>query len=166
MGEAVYDFNAGGDSRLTITDPKWVDTVEMSLRLRDADKVEMRAITDMPYLDLVQYAIDRSASSKVARVNGELLCMWGIGAESMLSGVGRPWLLGTDLMYKHPHVFLNGSKQQLQSMLNQYSYLRHYVDKRNTTSIHWLKWLGFEIGKEVPLGRGGEVFYEFTRGNI
>lgn len=136
------------------------------MSLRDADLLEMKTITDRPVLELIEYGVEMSLVSKVARVDGQLLCMWGVGVESAISGIGRPWLLGTDLMFKHPHVFLNGSKAQLKPLLGRYRYLRHFVDKRNKVSIRWLKWLGFKVGEGYPLGRSGEIFYEFTMGEV
>ena len=80
----------------------------------------------------------------------------------ILSGKGSPWLLGTNEIGRYALTFLRANKKYVRRMLEFYPHLENYVDARNTTSIQWLKWLGFEFDLlPVPYGVWKMPFFRF-----
>lgn len=71
-----------------------------------------------------------------------------------------PWAVFTTAIDEHPMPFLRASQRYVDSLPG---YLENYVDARNTLTIKWLKWLGFNIDPPRPLGIRGELFHRFWR---
>ena len=130
--------------------------------MREHDKQEVNAATNMGIRNAVKTSVNLSSYSKTGLVNDELVCMWGVCPISLLSSSGSPWMLGTDLIEKKQRVFLRRSKPWLNDIRKDYKYLENFVDARNVLSVKWLKWLGFEMDEAEPYGIHGEPFHKFT----
>jgi hypothetical protein len=130
--------------------------------MREHDKQEVNAATNMGIRNAVKTSVNLSSYSKTGLVNDELVCMWGVCPISLLSSSGSPWMLGTDLIEKKQRVFLRRSKPWLDDIRKDYRYLENFVDARNVLSVKWLKWLGFEMDEAEPYGIHGEPFHKFT----
>ncbi len=74
-------------------------------------------------------------------------------------------MLGTDDVPHHSMKFLRESKRIVGEMRERFKYLYNYVDARNTVSVHWLHWLGFDIYEAVPYGAEQLPFHLFTMGD-
>lgn len=151
MGKHVYE----------VRDATLEDAKELAPRLRQADLDEVRAACDHGPEEALVHSIKNSRFPKAGLVDGELVCLFGVGSNTLLSTSGSPWLLGSDKIVKHARAFLKGSRIYLRDMKEEYGYLVNYVDARNTHSVRWLKWLGFEISKPVPFGPYGVLFHKF-----
>lgn len=119
--------------------------------------------TKGPGVDLVRVlatAVDRSTAVWVAD-DGEPVALFGVGALSLLQGVGTPWLLGTDRMWRHPRTLVVEGRRYLSTMRSLYPHLVNYVDARNDASIRWLKRLGFTLHDPAPYGAMGLPFHKF-----
>lgn len=93
--------------------------------------------------------------------DGQVVCMFGVGSPMICSTVGVPWLLATDQLQKHARPFLRRNRKMVRRMMGSYSILRNFVDARNTTSIRWLKWLGFKVLPPEPFGVDSLPFHPF-----
>ena len=138
------------------------DVAVLVRNMREHDIQEVNAATHMGLRNAVQTSVIMSTYSKTGLVNDELVCMWGVCPISLLSGSGSPWMLGTDLITEKQRIFLRRSKPWLADIRKDYRYLENFVDARNTMSIKWLKWLGFEMDEAEPYGIHGEPFHKFT----
>lgn len=148
--------------KIEIRDVEEGDIAVLVRNMRDHDIQEVNAATHMGIRNAVKTSVDLSSYSKTGLVNDELVCMWGVCPISLLSGSGSPWMLGTDLIKKKQRIFLRRSKPWLDDIRKDYRYLENFVDARNTLSIKWLKWLGFEMDEAEPYGIHGEPFHKFT----
>lgn len=97
------------------------------------------------------------------RADGIPAAVFGAARISELSGIGVPWLLGTDETVKNPVEFLRLSKPCLDDIQGRFPMLRNWVDARNAASIRWLKWLGFEVHASAPFGPFDQQFHKFER---
>ena len=95
-------------------------------------------------------------------INDEVVTIFGVASGSLLTGLGVPWLVGTDLLEQHQKTFLRRCKPILKQMLGQYPTLMNYVDERNHIAKAWLHWLGFQIEEAKPAGLLQLPFHRFT----
>lgn len=95
-------------------------------------------------------------------VNGELACVMGLAPlDGMLGRRGVPWMLGTDVVDRHPGALMKTCPRYIAGMLTQYPHLLNFVDARNTKSIRWLRRLGFTIHPAQPYGVAQLPFHLF-----
>ena len=145
-----------------------VDIVDASIdhipylaeNMREADRRELEAMLVVPEYALV-CGINESAWAKTVIVEGRPALMFGVSDTSILSGIGIPWLLGTDDMERMKVTFIRQCRWFVLEMLRSYPVLVNYVDARNATSIRWLTWLGFTLDPAEPHGFNGELFHRF-----
>jgi len=143
------------------------DIVSLAKNLRRSDKIEIRASTfrgtsiEKAIRDSVAY----STYSRAGLADGELACLWGTGPVSVMGGIGLPWFLATDLVEKHPLLFLRRCKPLLKKMKGPYDRLENWVYCKNTGAIHWLKWLGFSFDEPQIWGPRGKKFQRFYMGD-
>ena len=81
-----------------------------------------------------------------------------------LAGVGDDgciWMLCTPATHDFPITFAREAKRFIQSRSE--SVLWNYVDKRNTTHIKLLKFLGFRFLEEIPFGPNQLPFIRFEK---
>ena len=137
--------------------------------LRAADLAEVRASSGREPLAALRYSLGCS-SHAVAAVDdlGRVICMFGVGSSDIMSGIGSPWLLGSDLIVKHRRQFARQCRDYLALMLDAYPVLENAVDARHVEAIRWLQWMGFVVGPAVPIGRKGAMFrpFEMRRADV
>ena len=88
------------------------------------------------------------------------------GMSAAIGGVesdGRIWMLCTDLVQQYPLTFARDCKRMLDSRPEKL--LWNVVDKRNTTHIKLLRFLGFKFLREVLHGPNLLTFIEFCKIN-
>ena len=88
------------------------------------------------------------------------------GMSAAIGGVesdGRIWMLCTDLVKEYPQTFARDCKRMLNSRPEKL--LWNVVDKRNTTHIKLLRFLGFKFLREVLHGPNLLTFIEFCKIN-
>ena len=113
--------------------------------MRAADREEVFAASGRSPAAALAYSYRKSTYCWTALFDGRPEIMWGIGDINILTGVGAPWLLGTDAVEKNFRAFLRISNGWPAQLLRRYSVLRNFVDVRNEVSIRWLEWLGFRL---------------------
>jgi hypothetical protein len=73
-----------------------------------------------------------------------------------------PWLLATEEVERQPVTFYRESGKLFPTVAAGYERLVNWVDARNTLSLRWLEWLGFEMGPPVPFGVRGLEFHRMS----
>lgn len=133
-------------------------------RMRECDKDEVWAASHQdPHTALIE-ALKISTYSQTAMLDGVPCAMYGVGARNVLDDWGAPWMLATDDLQLWGLWFLKRSIRVIREMLEFHPFLFNYIDARNTTSIQWLKWLGFEISPQPePWGMDGLPFHTFQK---
>lgn len=144
------------------TVPATVDHVEdLAPRLRRADCAEIWATGRYSPREALHMSLRNSRASVAALADGVPFAIFGVAPRSALSETGIPWLLGSDDIEQHRRAFLRHGRVFVAAMLDMYPHLENYVDARNTTSIEWLKWLGFDILPATPFGVYRMLFHKF-----
>lgn len=128
-------------------------------RMRKADRDEVKAASGKSPFEALAYSLRKSSAAWTAMVDGRPEVMFGVGDINILTGVGAPWLLGTDAVEKHYVAFLRHSVSWRDQLLRRYPVLRNFVDDRNRVAIRWLRWLGFTLSDPVQMrGRAFRMF--------
>jgi len=123
--------------------PEHIDCVAGRLRLPDT--ADLWATAGISSTDAVRYSLHVSVHSWAWNVEGEVACLFGLVAPSLISHCAMPWVITTPLVERHPIEFMRGSRRMLAHMLQLFPTLEGYVDARHDVSIRWLRWLGFRI---------------------
>ena len=87
--------------------------------------------------------------------NGELAGCAGVNKQ------GAIWMLCTPAIHKYPITFAREAKRYVEGRSEKL--LWNIVDKRNTTHLKLLKFLGFKFLREFPHGPNNLTFIEFCR---
>lgn len=150
--------------RLTLRTPTLSDVAYLSQNLRQADIDEL-AVTGYPDpAEAVEMAYQRTLPElqTVVEWDGQLLIMTGCAADSLLSNVGIPWMLGTEAMHQHMKAITIGAHQAIAIFLTHWPILRNVVDARNTKTMRWIQSLGFELSP-VPAYLPGFPLFQFEK---
>lgn len=129
--------------------------------MRKADVAEVWAAARKTPREAMVDGLLMSDLSVIVMVNDQPCAMLGMVTQSILTGTGVVWMLGTDESMNHRKLFLELSPPVINEMLNACPSLFNYVHVDNKKSIRWLKWLGFTIDEPSPYGVGGELFHKF-----
>jgi hypothetical protein len=129
--------------------------------MRAADRDEIWAAAALSPLDGLVVSLNCSLAAWCWRVEGQPACLFGVSSESVLSGVGMPWLLSSDLVERRQLEFLRHYRPFLGEMLTLFPILRNWVDARYALSIRWLRWMGFALHPAEPYGPFGMPFHRF-----
>lgn len=140
--------------------------LHIAKRMRQADRDEVWAAARKSPAEALIYSLRKSTIAWTAIVDGRPEVMWGAGDINVLTGVGAPWLLGTDAIEKHTVAFLRRSVDFREQLLSRYSILRNFVDDRNVVAIRWLKWLGFELLDPVEMNGHAFRLFELRSGDV
>jgi len=132
----------------------------LAANMRPADVAEVHACGKTPEAALAN-GVRHSDFAWYCAVDGAPACMGGVATVSMLTGVGVPWMLGTPVLERNPKQLVVKTGRSIRMMAANYAVLRNYVDARNGVSIHWLQWMGFEIGDVMPYGPYAMPFRPF-----
>ncbi len=137
------------------------DAHELAPKVRQADLDEIEAASDSEPLEALVKSLTSSNSPKTGLIDGEVVCMFGVATNNLLSVRGCPWLLSSDMLINHAKPFLKRSREYVNSLKEDYMYLCNFVDARNKHAIRWLEWLGFDILPTQAYGPHGIMFHPF-----
>jgi hypothetical protein len=138
------------------------DIEYLAENLRAQDRAEARACG----LDVEQGLRDSIAQARFARtalINGRLAAIGGCGVlagSTVLAPIGVPWLVGTDVLTRHPCVLQREARRYIAAMLEAYPHLMNVVHADNRTAVRWLRRLGFTVHPAQPLHTGA-LFHVF-----
>lgn len=134
---------------------------DLAPRVRASDCAEVWATGRHTPAEALRLSVDVSVASVAALADGVPFAIFGVAARSLMSDTGVPWLLGSDDLVTHRRPFLRHGRVFVSAMLDIFPHLENYVDARNTTSIEWLRWLGFDILPAEPFGVYRLPFHRF-----
>lgn len=138
------------------------DAAALAPKLRVADRQEIDARSGRPPEEVLRDGVSRGRSFALELSSGEVGALFGVGPTEE-PRLGCVWLLGSDALLSIKTTFLRHSREWVDELSKGYDLLGNHVDARNTVHINWLRWLGFRFLSRAPIGRHGELFYEFVR---
>jgi hypothetical protein len=129
-------------------------------RMRADDVEECRAMGFTPKQAL-RTSIRQSSEAWTVKVDGRPEAMFGLVVTSALGGQGRPWMLGTDAIYRHPRAMIRYGRRVLERWLDSTQCLTNLVSVGNHRALRMLRRWGCSIRGEVIVFAGTE-FVTFT----
>lgn len=140
---------------------RYGDIRRIANRMRAADVIECAAIGHDPKRALVS-SLRASSLSWTVWLDDRPVAMFGVAAHDMLSGIGAPWLLGTDDLKRGARQFLRWGPGFLKAMQADFPRLENMVSADNAPAIRLLVALGFALDDNVVYV-GGVPFRRFAR---
>lgn len=137
------------------------DIAELASNLRAADANEIRAYGENDPLSALVQSATRSTLCWTGVVDGKVAAILGVAPLSLLSGMGSPWMIGTPVLEQHQRVLVRQTPVYISRMLRAFPHLVNHVHAENTTSVRWLRRLGFTLHEAEPYGPLGEPFHKF-----
>ncbi len=122
-----------------------------ALILRQSDQAELIAAYGLSPVEALLISVAESKQAWAILFDGAIEGVAGVTEyrrNLCKRPAGIPWLLATDKFTEFRISLAKEAKRHLNSLAERYSYLFNYVDSRNTTSIIWLKWLGFTVDEK------------------
>lgn len=132
-------------------------------RLRPVDRLELDCMMpENQRAGLIRMA-ERARRARAAYIGGEIVGIFGVSAQGVLSSTGCPWMLATPLIERRDvkREFIAGSRVALGWLAQDFSRLWNVVSVENRAAIRWLGWLGFEFGDVVDVN--GQPFRYFWK---
>lgn len=133
----------------------------LAANAREADAAELMAVCGMTPEEAMTQGLENSIQAWTGLIDGVPCCMFGVARVDWSNEMGACWMTGTDLIDRHPLVFLRGSRVAFGEMLKLFPALCNYVDSRHSKAIQWLRWLGAEIREPQAYGLAGLPFHFF-----
>jgi hypothetical protein len=137
------------------------DAAILAAHLRPQDLAECQAYGRADIAAGIEASARRSLLCWSGFVDGELAAILGVGTVDILAGLGSPWMLGTPVLNRHQRVLVRSTPEYIAKMLKAFPHLVNFVHAKNTTSVRWLRRLGFTLHAAQPFGALGEPFHRF-----
>ena len=129
---------------MIVVAPATIEHAErMAPFMRKEDRAEVSALGYTP-VEALRASLAGSEVAETAVLGDSVVAMWGVAPQTQLGHKAFVWMLGTDLVPKHPRELLRGSKSFLEHIHQQYPLLECLVDTRYTKAVRWIKWMGFK----------------------
>lgn len=150
MADALIRPTAPGDAEILFAN------------LRASDRTECEAY-GVDILEMIRSSIARSTLCWTGFAEGKLGAVLGVTPLGNTPGIGVPWMLGTPVLDANQRVLVRLTPHYIGRMLAAYPHLTNFVHAKNTTSVQWLRRLGFTLHEAEPFGPYGEPFHRFER---
>ena len=141
--------------------PTYTMLESIAADMRDEDAAEVWASHHYTPLESLVKGMAVTDFSLVVMYDEVPLVVIGLVKRDLLSGTGLIWMLGSNAALKHKREFFTLTGPIMDEMLTICPRLCNMVHSKNTKSIQWLKWLGFNIEEPVPYGAEQEPFHPF-----
>ena len=138
---------------------------ELLPRLRRVDRLELDCMMpENQRAGLIGMA-ERARRARAAYIGGEIVGIFGVSAQGVLSSTGCPWMLATPLIERHDvkREFIAGSRVALGWLAQDFARLWNVVSVANRAAIRWLGWLGFEFGETIAVSGHRFRYFRMTR---
>ena len=87
--------------------------------------------------------IDRATDAYVGYINGEVACIYGLEAPTILSTTKCfLWLLTTDVVDRNKFEFVRNSEIVIENLLKEYELITGTTHTKDERAFKWMKWLG------------------------
>lgn len=145
--------------RLVLPTDDLVEQLAATVDPRVADEIDVTL--GMPVKRALEISIAGSPSPYfVLGPSRDVLCAFGVAEVSVLDDEGSPWMIPSLALRDHRKVLLRGSRKWMAFQKLRYSALRNVVPTWYDEAIRWLKWLGFDILPEEPIGNAGAKIHK------
>ncbi|MCM5557366.1 hypothetical protein [Pleomorphomonas sp. JP5] len=135
-------------------------------RMRESDRLEVQRSGRLGPVEALRQSM-RNSDAFTVLIDGRPEIMYGVGDLDVLAGVGGAWLLGTDAITENWRWFLRATAEGLPGLFTRHRVLRNVVDRDNTASLRWLKWLGAEFLGDIDIHGHPFVLFEMRkRGDV
>jgi hypothetical protein len=147
-------------------DPDWIasSVAHVARHMRAQDLAEIEAMHGGEPHEVLAQSVALSSIGWIIHAGDEPVAVFG-AAPSALPEVGIVWLLGTDHLVKQAHSFARQTPLYIDQMLTRFPILWNYIDSRNTVSMKWLSWGGFELLGDHR-SPSGHLFHIFARSRL
>jgi len=136
-----------------------------AIRLRRGDARELDAL-GVDRLRAFELSMARSLWADAYLIDGEVAALVGLAVDSLLGGIGAPWLLTGRPVDRHRKLFLQETRRGVARMRAEFPRLANHVHAEYGEAIRWLRWLGFAIGPAEPKGPHAAPFRRFSIGDL
>lgn len=137
------------------------DAIQLARSLRQADKDELAALSNRSHEMTLRISIQMCPEPITVLADDEIAAIFGVGYSSILSLIGIPWLLGSEVMNRLDKPLLSVSRAVIEHWRTKHQTMINYVSADHHQSIRWLKWLGFTVHPAEPYGDFGNLFHKF-----
>lgn len=153
---------------VTITDANPAHCETIARHMRQADRDEVAAASGQQPLAALLAGLEQSTACWTGLEDGEPMAIFGVGAASLLSAEGAPWMLAREGIERHGRHLVSLARPIVEEMLALHPRLANHADARNRTALRWLQRIGFAIEPPAPWGVAGLPFHRFSmeRGDV
>ncbi|WP_419783348.1 hypothetical protein [Maridesulfovibrio sp.] len=146
------------NSSIALGVPTLCDVEFVASNLRESDRKDMEGLhPGKPAREIIVGDVEYSAFVYGLYRDGRILALFGV--IPLAPGVGTPWLVGTGEVDETPLSFARASHRLLSMLQRSFPVLDTWICSRNSKSVRWHQWCGFEFEKEkVRMGRA-DYFY-------
>lgn len=147
--------------RCTVVEARPEHADALARTMRAEDRAEVWATAHVDPRKGLEMSLSSSLYAWTWLVDGQPACMFGVSSESILSGIGKPWLLTGDLLDRQWPVFARHCRPFIRKMSDDFPKLENWVDARYRKAIRWLTWAGFYVFPPAPYGPDNLPFCRF-----
>lgn len=133
----------------------------VATRMREVDRVECAAFGRSPK-EALRLGLRASSFTLTGLYGGQPHAMFGVSPVNAIEGVGRPWFLGSDVVYSCARELLSDGPLVIAEMHRRFRRLENIVACRNERALRLLRRWGFRIEDET-MTFGGVEFVAFWR---
>jgi ribosomal protein S18 acetylase RimI-like enzyme len=108
----------------------------------------------------LRYSLSGSLMAWTARLDGEPIAMFGCAVVSLIEGTGRPWMLGTEAIYRQGRALVRLAPGYVGQMRERFPRMDNLLHQDNDRALRLLRRLGFQIEPEAR-DVGGEPMVRF-----
>lgn len=149
-------------SEFTIVPATLEHAQQLAPRMRPEDAAEVWASSRQTPLESLVSSLAWSKEAHAALWGSEVAALFGIARGPFLSFRAFPWLLGSELLNRHPGPFVRQARVIVREWIEQYGFLEQAVDARYAAALRWAARVGFEVGEPQPFGLLGMDFCRIT----
>lgn len=149
-----------------ISDLSQDDLQEMAQNIRPMDRFEADIVSGGQSIEnVLDGLLRKSRRARAAYVGSDLVAIYGVVSQTLLSSTGNPWLLATRKIegVEVRREFIRRTEQEVRWLCEGYDHLWNIVSNDNTVAIRWLRWIGFQFDADVINVRG-HPFRRFSIG--
>lgn len=154
-----------GSHRYQVVDALAPHIYQLAPKLRAEDLAEIEGTGNTAKRSLWR-GYRNSILCKTAFIDDEVAAMWGLcvgGAAgvTLLSDIGRPWLLTSAAVEQLPFAVVREARRAVRGMLISKPILENYVLSSYTRAVRMLRIIGFTVDEPVPLPPKGVLYSRF-----
>lgn len=137
--------------------PATIEHVEPIARgMRAHDALEARAMGHSPHSAL-RAGLVSSVHCLTALADGQPIAMLGLVPKSLVEGLGSPWMLGTEEVYRQGRAMLRLGPPMFTLFSDSTPRMEGLVAVENARAIRMLRRWGFDVGEERTMIGGVEL---------